>query len=128
MSKFGSPEWLARYQELGEALPETAGVTARVQHVVPGSPDGELRYLVSIVDGRLTEMVSGIAEDADVSMTTKYPDAVAILNGRFDANASFISGRTKVTGSTGTLLGVLALYGSEPYEALRAALAGSTHT
>lgn len=126
MSKFGSPEWLARYQELGATLPGAAGVTARVQHVVPGSPDGEVRYLVSIVDGRLTEVVPGIAEDADVGLTTKYPDAMAILNGRFDANAAFISGRTKVTGRTGTLLGVLALYGSEPYEALRTDLAAAT--
>lgn len=126
MSKFGSPEWLERYRELGGALPEAAGVTAKVEHVVPGAPGGEVRYVVTIVDGRLRGASGGGSDDVDISLTTKYADAVKVLNGGLDANAAFISGRTKVTGSTGTLLGLLALYGSEPYEYLRTELAAIT--
>jgi hypothetical protein len=126
MSKFGSQEWLERYRELGAVLPATAGVTAVVEHVVPGSPDGELRYVVTIVGGQVTGASRGGSEGVDVSLTTKYPDAVEILTGGLDVNAAFISGRMKVTGSTGTLLGLLALYGSGSYGAFRAELAAST--
>jgi predicted lipid carrier protein YhbT len=125
MAKYLSQEWLDRLVELGSGLP-AAGVTARVQHVVPGSPDGEVRYVVSLREGRVVEATLGGDDDADVSYTTPYPSAVKLLTGEADANAEFMAGRAKVTGSTGTLLTVLALTGTEAFAALRDDLAAAT--
>lgn len=126
MPKFLSPEWLARHQELGAQLPERLGATARVEQVVPGSPDGEVRYVVSYVDGRVATTVAGGADDVDVSLTTKYPDAVKLVTGDLGANEAFMSGRSKVAGSTGSLLDVLALTVTPAYEDFRAQLAADT--
>lgn len=126
MPKYLSPEWLARSRELGAGLPEAPGVTAIVEHVVPGSPDGEVRYVVSYVDGRIAEATFGGTADVDVSLTTKYPDAVKIAAGELGANEAFMSGRTKVAGSTGKLLDVLALTVTPAYDTFRAELAADT--
>lgn len=126
MAKHLSQEWLELYLELGARLPEVPGVTAQVEQAVPGAPDGEVRYVVSYLDGRVVGAVPGVAKGADVSLTTKYPDAVKLLNGDLEANVAFMSGRIKVAGSTGKLLGLLALTGSPEYEVFRSDLAAGT--
>lgn len=126
MPKYLSEEWLDLHQELGSRLPEIEGVTAVVEQVVPGSPEGEVRYAVSYRDGQVVAATPGAADDPDVSLTTKYVDAVKLLNGDLDANAEFMSGRMKVAGSTGKLLGVLALQKTPGYEAFRKELAEAT--
>lgn len=126
MPKFLSSEWLDLQARLGAALPEVAGTTTTVEHVVPGAPDGEVRYVLSYVDGRIAAATLGADPDAEVSMTVKYPDAVKLLTGELDANAQFMAGRTKVTGPTGPLLAVLALDGSAEHERFRTELAAGT--
>lgn len=126
MPKFLSSEWLELQVSLGAELPEVPGTTTTVEHVVPGAPGGEVRYLVSYVDGRVAAATLGADPDAELSVTVKYPDAVKLLTGELDANAQFMAGRTKVTGPTGPLLAVLALTGSDGYEQFRAALATAT--
>lgn len=126
MAKYLSQEWLDLHQELGARLPEVKGVTAQVEQVVPGSPEGEVRYVVSYRDGRVVGATAGTADDPDVTLTTNYLDTVKLLKGDLDANAAFMSGRTKVVGSTGRLLGVLALAGTPGYEAFREELAAVT--
>ncbi len=125
MAKFLSQEWLDHLVALGAALPP-AEVTARVEHVVPGTPDGEVRYVVALVDGRVAGATLGGGDDTDVSITTKYPAAVDLLTGAADANAEFMAGRAKVTGRTGLLLDVLALTGTEAFASFRAELADAT--
>lgn len=126
MPKYLSSEWLDLHQEFGSRLPEIEGMTALVEQVVPSSPDGEVRYAVSYRDGQVVAATPGAADDPDVSLTTKYVDAVKLLNGELDINAAFMSGRMKVTGSTGKLLGVLALQKTPGYEAFRKELAEAT--
>lgn len=126
MSKYLSSEWLDLLQVLGSRLPEVEGVTARVEQIVPGSPEGEVRYVISYRDGQVEAATVGAADEPDVSLTTKYPDAVKLLTGHLDANVAFMSGRTKVAGSTGKLLGVLALHKTPEYEAFRMELAEAT--
>lgn len=126
MPKYLSPEWVARHEELGARLPEAPGVTVSVEHVVPGSPDGEVRYVVTYVDGQVGSSTLGGGEDVDVSLTTKYADSVKLVTGELGANEAFMSGRSKVVGSTGKLLDVLALTVTPAYEAFRAELAADT--
>lgn len=121
MPKFLSSEWLDLQARLGAELPEVAGTTTTVEHVT-GAPDGEVRYVVAYVDGRIASVTSGADPEAEVSVTVKYRDAVKLLGGDLDANAQFMSGRTKVTGPTGPLLAVLALTGSDGYARFRSEL------
>jgi hypothetical protein len=123
-----SSEWVARLAELGAGLPEVPGATATVEVVVPGSPTGEVRYVVRYVDGRVAEASLGAADGPDVSLTTKYADAVRLLRGDLDLNAEFMSGRMKVAGSTGRLLDVLSLDGTPEHRAMREELAAATDT
>lgn len=108
---------------------ETTG-SARVLVVVPGAPGGEVRYVATVADGRLTaqEVVDAGAspDDVDVTVTTKYRDAKAALVGEVDPNAAFMSGRTKVAGATGPLLAYLAATSGEGYRPVREQLAAAT--
>jgi hypothetical protein len=125
VAAFGSPEWLARRTELGAALPAGSGPSARIVTIVAGAPGGEVRYGTVLDGGRL---VPGevAADDADVTLTLKHPDALAALRGETDLNALFMQGRMKVTGPTGLLLDVLAHAQSDAVADARAALAADT--
>ncbi len=126
MAQYLTQEWLDRRQELAAGLPERAGVTATVQHVVPGAPEGEVRYVTEIEDGRIVGGSLGSADEATVTLTTKYPDAVAVATGEADLNALFMQGRMKVAGATGPTLAVIALSQDDAHRALTAELAADT--
>jgi predicted lipid carrier protein YhbT len=121
-----SEAWLEAQRELVGALPERPGATATVQHVVSGGPDGEVRWVERIVDGRLTEVTLGDDPDADVTLTETYADAVQIARGELDANAAFMQGRVKVVGDMGKVMALMPLTDSDEYRAALAALAART--
>lgn len=127
MAAFLSSPWAERLAELGAELPENPGATWRVHHVVTGGPDGEVAYTVDHVDGQIREVELG-AQDGSIGLTSKYPAAVGLLRGDLDANAQFMSGKTKVTGSTGELLAYLAYLASPACVELRQTLAQDTDT
>jgi putative sterol carrier protein len=54
-----------------------------------------------------------------VTLTTTYPDSVAIQKGELDANAAFMQGKTKVTGNMGKLMQLMPLTMSPEYRALQ---------
>jgi predicted lipid carrier protein YhbT len=126
VAKYLSQEWLDRQRDLGRDLPQEAGSSAVVQHVVTGGPDGEVRYVVTVEDGVVAGAVLGADADADVTLTTTYADAVAILQGELDANAAFMQGRVKVVGDMGRLLPLMVLGRTTEREAARSALAAET--
>jgi predicted lipid carrier protein YhbT len=121
-----SEAWLEAQRELVGALPERPGATATVQHVVSGGPDGEVRWVERIVDGRLTEVTLGDDPDADVTLTETYADAVQIARGELDANAAFMQGRVKVVGDMGKVMALMPLTDSDEYRTALAALAART--
>jgi hypothetical protein len=116
--------------ELASSSTAEAVGSARVLVVVPGAPGGEVRYVATLVDGRLTAQdlldAGDAPDDVDVSVTTKYRDAKAALAGEVDPNAAFMSGRTKVAGATGPLLAYLAATSGEGYREVREQLAAAT--
>ena len=126
MAAFLSEQWVQRLAGLGADLDEVSAMSMRVQHVVGDAPDGEVRYTVDYADGRITGAALGGGDDADIGLSTKYADARAVLDGDLDANALFISGRTKVTGDTGPLLAYLARVAAPDHQAHRQALAAVT--
>ena len=80
MATLGSAAWLELPHDPAAAALVAAGGAAdgplRVQYVIGGTPDGEVRYASEVAaDGTLTETVGDIA-DPDVTLTIAYPDAV----------------------------------------------------
>jgi predicted lipid carrier protein YhbT len=121
-----SQAWLDLQRSLVGALPERPGATARVQHVISGAPGGEVRFALSIVDGRLTEASLGDDPHAEVTCTQTHADAVQIARGELDANAAFMQGRVKVAGDMGKVMALMPLTDSDEYRAAVAELAAQT--
>src|SRR5580658_9468717 len=96
MPKWLSQEWLDQMIALGEDQPERPGASARMQYVITGNPDGEdVRYYWVLENGKLLECQLGDLEDAEVTLTQTYEDAMRIQKGELDANAAFMQGRVK---------------------------------
>jgi putative sterol carrier protein len=76
-----------------QAGPLLDDLTERVQVVVSGGPDGEVRL--------------GVVDEPDLVLTTTADDARALLDGTLDANVAFMQGRLKTAGDNAVLLRIL---------------------
>lgn len=122
-----SPEWVALHEGLGADLPERPGATATLQHVVTGTPDGEVAWSVRLVDGRVAGAAVGRDDAAaDCTFLITYPDAVSIAKGELDLEVGFMQGRVKMSGATGPQLATLPATQSAEYRAFLAAVAAKT--
>ena len=119
MARFLTAEWLEVGQSLAAGQPERPGASARLQYVVTGTPDGEVRYYWVLENGRLAEVGLGDLTDAEVTMTSGYADAVRIQKGELDPNAAFMQGRVKVAGNMAKLMTLLPITNSAEYRALQ---------
>lgn len=119
MVKYLSPEWMELNKQLAADFPETPGATARLQYVVTGGPDGEVRYHHVIENGRTLELALGEDPGAEVTFTASYDDKLAIDQGELDANAAFMQGRVKITGSMGKVMALLPLTSKPEYQAIQ---------
>ena len=123
---FLSEAWFELQRSLGADLPERPGASARVQHVVTGGPDGEVRYVHTVVDGRTTDLSVGGDDTADVTFTNTYADAQALSRGDLDASVLFMQGRTKMAGDMGKVLALMAVARSPEQQALVATASKQT--
>ena len=119
MAKWLSQEWLDEGRKLAEGQPERPGATARMQYVVTGGPDGDVRYYWVLENGKLLESQLGDLPDAEVTLTQSYEDAMRIQKGELDANAAFMQGRVKVTGNMAKLMALLPITNSAEYKQLQ---------
>ena len=119
MPKWLSQEWLDESKKLAESQPERPGASARMQYVVTGGPDGEIKYYWVLENGKLQESQLGEMSDAEVTLTQSYDDAKKIQQGELDANAAFMQGRVKVTGNMAKLMALLPLTNAPEYKALQ---------
>ncbi|MGH9300485.1 MAG: SCP2 sterol-binding domain-containing protein [Acidimicrobiales bacterium] len=119
MSKWLSQEWLDETKKMAEGQPERAGASARMQYVVTGGPDGDVRYYWVLENGKLLESQLGDLADAEVTMTQSYEDAMKIQKSELDANAAFMQGRVKVTGNMAKLMALLPLTNAPEYKTLQ---------
>ena len=118
---------MALHESAGAGLPERPGATARIQHVVTGTPDGEVAYTLQIVDGRVTGTSVGRDDAAaDCTFLEPYADAVSMAKGELDLHVGFMRGRLKMSGSSGSLLDVLPCTQSAEYRDLVSQVAAST--
>jgi len=121
-----SQEWLDLHRAEGAQLPERPGASARVQHVVTGTPDGEVRYALAVVDGHLDQVALGDDPSAEVTLLQTYADARQVAEGIVDLNVAFMQGRVKVTGDMGKVLALMPLTTSDEYHAALAAVSAQT--
>ena len=126
MVPYLSQAWCDRHRELTTDLPECPGATARVQVVVTGGPEGEVRFHQAARHGRWVELALGDDPAAEVTLTQTYTDFMAISKGEADVNVLFMRGRVKVVGPIGMVMGLIPLTGSEPYRAVRRRLDAET--
>ncbi|HEY6416039.1 MAG TPA: SCP2 sterol-binding domain-containing protein [Acidimicrobiales bacterium] len=123
---FLGADWLALARELFAAVPPSPGATARVQRVVTGAPGGDVVFTLAFEDGRVVD--AALAEgnepdpDAELTITTTYPDTLALESGDLDLNVAVMQGRAKVAGSMRALLAILPATRSQGFRAARAAL------
>jgi alkyl sulfatase BDS1-like metallo-beta-lactamase superfamily hydrolase len=119
MPKWLSQEWLDESKKLAEGQPERPGASARMQYVVTGGPDGDIKYYWVLENGKLQESQLGEMADAEVTLTQTYDDAKKIQQGELDANAAFMQGRVKVTGNMAKLMALLPLTNAPEYKQLQ---------
>jgi alkyl sulfatase BDS1-like metallo-beta-lactamase superfamily hydrolase len=119
MPKWLSQEWLDESKKLAEGQPERPGASARMQYVVTGGPEGDIKYYWVLENGKLLESQIGEMPDPEVTLTQSYEDAKKIQQGELDANAAFMQGRVKVTGNMAKLMALLPLTNAPEYKQLQ---------
>ena len=106
--KFLSEEWAQALKaglNADAAFKEAAaGKTATIQQVIGGA-DAETRYWISIADGAI-DMGLGDKGGPDATITETYETAVALAKSELSPVTAFMTGKIKVAGNMGLLLGL----------------------
>ena len=126
MPKWLTQEWLDETRKLGESQPERPGASARMQYVITGGPDGDIKYYWVLENGKLLESQLGEMSDPEVTLTQSFEDAKKIQQGELDANAAFMQGRVKVGGNMAKLMALLPLTNAPEYKQLQEQIQGIT--
>jgi putative sterol carrier protein len=119
MSKWLSQEWFDETKKMADSQPERPGASAKMQYVVSGGPDGDVKYYWVLENGKLIESKLGELPDAEVTMTMTHDDAMKIQKGELDANAAFMQGRIKVSGNMAKLMALMPLTNAPEYKELQ---------
>jgi putative sterol carrier protein len=114
--KFLSPEWAEALKSALNSSEEfraaAAGQEAKLQQVIT-SGDGETRYWIQIQDGAI-DLGVGELEAPDATITQSYETAVALATSQLSAVTAFMTGRIKIAGNMGLLLGLQGALGQLP--------------
>jgi putative sterol carrier protein len=124
--KYLSQEWLDETRLLAADQPARAGATARIQYVIGGGPDGDVKYSWVLVDGKLLESHLGTVADPDVTIMAPYAEWLMIAQGELDASAAFMQGIMKVAGDMGKFLALLPITQSREYLELQTQIRSRT--
>jgi putative sterol carrier protein len=112
VAAFLTSEWVEQVEPLLADLGGLGDPGERVQIVVTGGPDGDVRL--------------GAADDPDLVLTTTTEVARELLDGTLDPNVAFMQGRLKTAGDNALLLRILPRTRSDAFAARRAQLQSLT--
>jgi putative sterol carrier protein len=108
--KFLSEEWaeaLKTALNADEAFrTAAASSSARIQQVITQN-GGETRYWIVIADGTI-DMGIGDLDTVDATITESYDSAVALSKGELNAVTAFMTGKIRIAGNMGMLMGLQA--------------------
>ena len=119
MPKWMTQEWMDEQTRLAQDQPERPGATARMQYVITGGPDGDIKYYWVLEDGHIKENRLGVLDDPELTLTQSYEDALKIQKGELDEQAAFMQGRVKVEGNMAKLMSLLPITSSAEYRDLQ---------
>jgi putative sterol carrier protein len=106
--KFLSDEWASAVKmalnEDQEFRTASAGKTASIQQIITG-PDGQTDYWIKIDDGSI-DMGVGDAPAPDATITQSYDTATALARSELSAVTAYMTGKIKIGGNLGLLLGL----------------------
>jgi putative sterol carrier protein len=105
--RYLSLDWIDTVSEAAEASPElreaAAGRNFGVTEVVTDGPEGDVTYHLSVVEG-VVGFGPGPADEEDVRFVQDWDTAVAVAQGRLNAQEAFLQGRIRLTGDQAALL------------------------
>ncbi len=81
MSKYLTQEWLDETGKMADSQPERPGASARMQYVITGGPEGDIKYYWILENGKILESKLGELPDSDFTMTLTYDDSVKVQKG-----------------------------------------------
>lgn len=114
--RFLSEEWARALKEAlnaNEAFRRgTLGQTVRLQQVIL-TPEGEVRYWIRIEDGTIDLGLGDVAEP-HATITQDYGTAVAMARSELSPVTAFMTGRLKVSGDLGVLMGLAGPFSQLP--------------
>src|SRR5688500_2964292 len=119
MAKWLTQEWLDEQTKLAADQPERPGATARMQYVITGGPEGDIKYYWVLEDGKLVEDQRGVRDDPELTLTQSYEDAKKIQMGELEAQAAFMQGRVKAEGNMAKLMALMPITSSAEYRDLQ---------
>ena len=114
--KFLSPEWAEAVKSSLNASEEfrsaAANQRATIQQIITTS-EGETLYWIKIADGGI-DLGVGNVEVPDATITQSYDTAVALANSELNAVTGYMTGKIKIAGNMGLLLGLQAVLAQLP--------------
>lgn len=115
--KYLSEEWASSVTDALRASSDfkaaSAGKSVKIQQVVTGAPQGEVRYNFDLSDGE-PHIALGDLPDAEATITQDYPTAVGIDKGELHATAAFMRGKVKISGNLMKLMQLQSVIGTVP--------------
>jgi SCP-2 sterol transfer family len=106
MARFLSSEWFAEVAAAQGGRPEAGdGPSLVLEQIVKASPQGDVRYLIVVADGRAAIEHSGPGEgpDPDLTITCEWSTATAIAQGLLSTQRALMQGRLRVRGNVARL-------------------------
>ena len=114
--KYLSDEWFAEYQRLGAEMPTEPDANMTMQYVVTGGPDGDVKYYMSLEEGRITTVTRGAAPSPDITLSMKHENAVKIQRGDLTPTTAVMTGKVKSRGNMKLLMKMMPLLNSPGYQ------------